>query len=99
VAREIAVTADDRLRAAVIERLMCDLAVDVGPICEGFARPADALDGEIADVAALQRDGLCTVFGRRITAPRRRAGWSGWSQPVSTRACPAECGTRRRSEA
>jgi oxygen-independent coproporphyrinogen-3 oxidase len=69
VARDLEVTADDRLRAAVIERLMCDLAVDVGALCERFGRPADALDGELADAAGLQPDGLCTVAGRRVSVP------------------------------
>lgn len=53
VARGLAVTADDELRATVIERLMCDLTVDVAEVCltRGF-EPA-ALDRAIAATAEL----------------------------------------------
>jgi oxygen-independent coproporphyrinogen-3 oxidase len=66
VAKQLALTADDRLRAAVIERLMCDLEADVGAICSARGFAMDALDGELHDAAALQSDGLCTVEGRRV---------------------------------
>jgi oxygen-independent coproporphyrinogen-3 oxidase len=69
VARRLEVTSEDDLRATVIERLMCDLTVDVGAVClnQGFA--ADALDQAVAGAAALEADGLCRVEGRRVTIP------------------------------
>jgi oxygen-independent coproporphyrinogen-3 oxidase len=66
VARRLVLDAEDRLRAAVIERLMCDLEVDVGQVCAAHGFAADALDGEVYDAAALEADGLCAVEGRRI---------------------------------
>jgi oxygen-independent coproporphyrinogen-3 oxidase len=71
VARGVKITDDDRLRAAVIERLMCDLAVDVGAVCAQFEAPEDALDDAVKAAAALQADGLCVVSGRRIVVPER----------------------------
>jgi oxygen-independent coproporphyrinogen-3 oxidase len=69
LARQVALTPEDRLRATVIERLMCDLRVDVGAVCaaQGFA--PDALDAELAAAAELADDGLCVVTGRRISVP------------------------------
>jgi len=69
VARRLEATAEDDLRATVIERLMCDLTVDVGAVClnQGFA--PDVLDQAVAGAAALEADGLCRVEGRRVTIP------------------------------
>src|SRR5690606_7462940 len=69
VARRLAVNAEDELRAAVIERLMCDLAVDVGALCQEHGFDLSALDAPIQTAAALQVDGLCEVEGRRIRIP------------------------------
>ncbi|MBL6459176.1 oxygen-independent coproporphyrinogen III oxidase [Belnapia sp. T6] len=58
IARGLAVTAEDRLRAGLIERLMCDFALDLpaGPVTE------EAL----ARVAPLERDGLVRRLPGRI---------------------------------
>jgi oxygen-independent coproporphyrinogen-3 oxidase len=48
-ARGVALNADDRLRGAVIERLMCDLRVDLGALCEEHGRELVAVaDGLMA---------------------------------------------------
>jgi oxygen-independent coproporphyrinogen-3 oxidase len=66
VERGVAVSRPDRLRAKVIERLMCDLEVDVGAVClaEGFER--SYLDDCIDEACALQMDDLCRVSGREV---------------------------------
>lgn len=69
VARRLAVTPEDELRAAVIERLMCDLTVDVGEVCRAFGFGTAVLDEAIAAAAGLQADGLCRVMERRVTIP------------------------------
>lgn len=69
VARRLKVTAEDELRAEAIERLMCDLTVDVGAVCAARGFDAGALDEAVAGAAALQADGLCRVEGRRVTVP------------------------------
>ena len=69
VARRLGVTAEDDLRAAVIEQLMCGLAVDVEAVCRAHGFPPDTLDGALAAAAALQPDGLCRIEGRRVNIP------------------------------
>lgn len=69
VARQLAVTAADELRAAAIERLMCDMAVDTAAVCAAHGAPEDALDDAVAAAVALQDEGLCEVAGRRVTVP------------------------------
>jgi oxygen-independent coproporphyrinogen-3 oxidase len=66
VGRGLALSPDDRRRRAVIERLMCDLTVDldqVGPASDqGFA-------AELADLDEMRRDGLVEIEGSRLTIP------------------------------
>jgi len=63
--RGLAVTAEDRLRAAVIERLMCDLEVDLASVAREHAVSCDfAL--ERAALANLARDGLVELAGDRV---------------------------------
>ena len=69
VARSLTVTAEDELRAGVIERLMCDLTVDVGAECRDRGFEPAALDGSVAAATALEADGLCRVEGRTVTIP------------------------------
>ena len=71
VARRLAIAADDELRAAVIERLMCDLAADVGAICTDAGAPAEALDACLPELHALAHEGLCRIEGRRVVIPER----------------------------
>ena len=66
VARQLATTAEDRLRATVIERLMCDLEVDVGAACLDYGCAVTTLDEGLIATRALAVDGLCIVIGRLI---------------------------------
>ena len=66
VARQLATTTEDRLRASVIERLMCDLEVDVGSVCMDQGYGIATLDDGLTAARALVSDGLCTVVGRLI---------------------------------
>ena len=63
----IAVSADDVLRGAIIERLMCDLAVDLEALPAGAPRGASTFAHERADLDALAAAGLIMVEGSRIT--------------------------------
>jgi oxygen-independent coproporphyrinogen-3 oxidase len=51
-------TGEDRLRAAVIERLMCDFTVDIAVLCEAHGFDPDHLLRDNAALEALERDGL-----------------------------------------
>lgn len=67
-ARGVARDAEDRLRGAIIERLLCDFAVDLRPVCAeagwppaAFAELLPALDGFAAE-GLLRRDGWRIVM-------------------------------------
>lgn len=69
VVKGLALSADDRLRGDVIERIMCDLAVDLDAeltAAPAEARPADGFSSEIDALAGLVAAGIATVDGRRI---------------------------------
>lgn len=65
----IALSPEDRVRGAVIERIMCDLRVDL----RAFAEPSLNLDFT-DEISALQRfaaDGLLAIEGRTLTVTQR----------------------------
>ena len=61
-----AFAAEDRLRAAVIERLMCDYRVDLGDVCAGFGADPERLIGSARGIDALVEDGLALRDGHVI---------------------------------
>jgi oxygen-independent coproporphyrinogen-3 oxidase len=65
-ARGCAVTAEDRLRGRIIERLMCDLKVDLAEIC---AHGAERFAAELSALDDLARDGLVLRNGTVIGVP------------------------------
>lgn len=73
VGRQLETTSDDRLRRTVIERLMCDLEVDVGSVCLDHGREVSSLDPALVATCALERDGLCRIDGRMIRVPPHMA--------------------------
>ncbi len=66
ISRGIVLSADDVLRRTVIERLMCDLAADVGAIASRFGRPVDTFAKALAQLAPMARDGLVEINGPRV---------------------------------
>jgi oxygen-independent coproporphyrinogen-3 oxidase len=66
VARGLALNDDDRLRAAVIERIMCDGAVDLAKTGASFGRPPDWWANERAELQSFCDDGLLTILGGEI---------------------------------
>ena len=69
-AKGLAVSADDRLRARIIERLMCDLAVDLDAQA---GAPAAAIDfsAELDALDTLSASGIVRRHGRRITVTEK----------------------------
>lgn len=63
----IAVSADDVLRGAIIERLMCDLTVDLEALPIHAPPGAVTFAHERADLDALAAAGLITIEGSRIS--------------------------------
>ena len=66
VTRGLRLDDDDRLRRAIIERLMCELAVDLDEVGAEAGRAANGFAAELAALAPLRRDGLVEISGRRV---------------------------------
>jgi oxygen-independent coproporphyrinogen-3 oxidase len=69
--RGVALSGDDRLRRAVIERLMCDLTVDLDDVSAGFENFAD----ELAVLQKFADDGLVRLDGATITITEPGRPW------------------------
>jgi oxygen-independent coproporphyrinogen-3 oxidase len=69
--RGLAFTAEDSARGAVIERLMCDFAVDYGAVARAHGFEEDAFDRAGAQLAVLGEQGLLEQSGRRIAMTAR----------------------------
>jgi oxygen-independent coproporphyrinogen-3 oxidase len=67
--RGLAPTREDGLRAAIIERLMCDLRVDVAAMLRQKGFPEAWLDTELASLKPLAADGLARVECGVVTVP------------------------------
>lgn len=66
VARGVAFTPEDLFRGDIIERLMCDLAVDLAEVCRAHRRDLVELDREIRSLDSFVRDGLLERDGPRV---------------------------------
>jgi len=66
-ARGIALSADDKLRRDIIERIMCDLTVDLGEACEAHGVDVKTMAADVEKLGPLSDDGICTFDGNRIT--------------------------------
>lgn len=65
----LAISEDDRVRRAVIERLMCDMAVDLDAVAVQHGLPPETFDEELAGMGDLVADGVAAVEGRRLSVP------------------------------
>jgi oxygen-independent coproporphyrinogen-3 oxidase len=64
----IRLSADDRRRGCIIERLMCELSIDLDSIIGGSAAgPADAFSSEITALTPFAAAGLVNIDGRHVT--------------------------------
>ena len=69
IARGVALTDEDRLRGEVIERLMCDFAVDLDAVAARHHRRTGELADAVSGLAPLEADGVVERHGQvvRIT--------------------------------
>jgi oxygen-independent coproporphyrinogen-3 oxidase len=65
IAKGYALTDDDRLRADLIETVMCDLRVDVEEVCRSHEQGALALSAFPA-LQRLQEDGIIRIEGKVV---------------------------------
>jgi oxygen-independent coproporphyrinogen-3 oxidase len=71
IARGVEPDAEDRLRAALIERLMCDMGLDIGAICRAHGAAPDGFADALARLDAAAADGLLVREGWRLTVTSR----------------------------
>ncbi|SFC86170.1 oxygen-independent coproporphyrinogen-3 oxidase [Bosea sp. CRIB-10] len=62
-------TAEDRLRAELIERVMCDLAVDIDAVCDQHPVDRRVLAPSLGKLEDLSRAGLISFDGSRVLLP------------------------------
>jgi oxygen-independent coproporphyrinogen III oxidase len=67
VAKGLRLTGDDRFRRAIIERLMCDMVVDLGEISRRFGLPLSELGGALDLIAGYAAEGLVRYEGGIVT--------------------------------
>ena len=68
--RGIMLTDDDRLRARAIEKLMCQLWVDVDAVCRETGAPEGSLADAMETARFLQSSGLCQIDGSIVSVPK-----------------------------
>jgi oxygen-independent coproporphyrinogen-3 oxidase len=74
VSRGVALTADDRLRRHIIERLMCDLSVDLNAICAAHGASTEQLKDSLSTLGGLAARGVLSIDRAGITiAPQWRS--------------------------
>jgi len=66
VAKGLELRAEDIWRRAVIERLMCDFAVDLEAIALRFGLSGEAFDADFARLEPLVADGLARIDGAQV---------------------------------
>ena len=66
IARGVALTDEDRFRGEIIERLMCDFAVDLDAIARRHGRALRELDEALLRLEPLEADGLATREGMTV---------------------------------
>jgi oxygen-independent coproporphyrinogen III oxidase len=74
VARGVALSDEDRVRRAVIERLMCDLGVDLDAITAKFGLPPDYFAAELTSLQPLAKQRIVEISANRLRIdPEMRA--------------------------
>ncbi|PZR87202.1 MAG: oxygen-independent coproporphyrinogen III oxidase [Stutzerimonas stutzeri] len=69
VAKGYRLTAEDRLRAELIERLMCDLSVDIEAVCAQYPVAPEVLVPSLRKLDRLAREGVIDFDGSRVLLP------------------------------
>ncbi|MDR3497620.1 MAG: oxygen-independent coproporphyrinogen III oxidase [Parvibaculum sp.] len=67
IARGVATTGDDRLRREIIERLMCDMRVDLDAIAAHNGFSGYGFEPELSALAPLEADGIVQREGHRLS--------------------------------
>ncbi len=71
VARGLELDAEDRFRGEIIERLMCDLAVDLDAVAARHGRDAAEIEDDLRRVQPFESDALVRLHGRQLSVTER----------------------------
>ncbi|KAA5604875.1 oxygen-independent coproporphyrinogen III oxidase [Roseospira marina] len=66
ITRGLAISHDDKLRRAIIERLMCDLGVDLETVAAEYGAKASDFQKELDQLSDLEADGVVIRDGSRL---------------------------------
>lgn len=66
ISKAISVSSDDVIRREIIERLMCDLAVDLAEVEQRHGLPETSFEAEIERLHEFADDGLLSISGKHI---------------------------------
>ena len=69
IARGVALSTDDLLRRTIIERLMCDLSVDLDAVSARFGATRDAFAEPLKSLKKLEHEKLVVIDGGRVSVP------------------------------
>lgn len=69
IARGYRLSAEDRLRAELIERVMCDLSVDIEAVCARHPVDPQVLAPSLSALDALAREGMIDFDGSHVLLP------------------------------
>jgi oxygen-independent coproporphyrinogen III oxidase len=61
-----ALTSDDQFRAEIIERIMCDFAVDLDDVCRRHGRRRETLSLDVARLSSLASDGVVAMKNGKL---------------------------------
>jgi oxygen-independent coproporphyrinogen III oxidase len=70
-ARGLVVTPEGKIRGAIIERLMCDMHVDMAHTCSAHSWPLPSFAPELLRLREMEADGLVTRRGTQIEVTNR----------------------------
>jgi oxygen-independent coproporphyrinogen III oxidase len=68
--RGVVMTPDDRFRADIIEKLMCDFTIDLAETCARHGRKLEELKDSFDALAEMEKDGVAEVRGSVVSATR-----------------------------
>lgn len=66
IARGIMLSANDNLRREIIERLMCDLSVDLASLCKRSGVPMSEFISEMTKISTMEADGVVRINEGKI---------------------------------
>lgn len=70
--RGLATTPEDRMRAAIIEQIMCNFAADIGQIAGRYGFDDAVLEDSLLRLQPMVEAGLASVNGSTVRVPQER---------------------------